>query len=316
MADEPNVTVKDVDGYPNWKLVSDGTNRRYVSPGGKNISRARFDKLRKRAEKEQRAILETEINASLDSPLPGIDNLFQPIKVSRPEDHPDLSAQQLKNQPPPVEEEEREQVQQIIDSLPEPELGGRASKKKPITAKEFADKLALGMHVGTGILGTLTTIPELQVPGQKAMSMSISIAWLMDKHDMLNSPIARAVANNEEVMVWARLGNDLYDYLRVAAPAVAAKVELMRASAEEKRARASQMNQQQPSSNVPRQHQEQPQQQQPATPQSQGATWEQQQAQKQAQQMNGQTNIGLRAGGIATPIVNPQQWQQQQGGQQ
>ncbi len=305
MADDEDIKVKDVDGFPGWRLVADGTNRRYVSPGGKNISRSRFDKLRKRATKEGRQILEREVEDSHEyvppSQGPQIATsespLFPPQPVPDPGSHPDASAQAMRGTPPP--EEEREQVQKIIDSLPEPELGNRASKKKPITAKEFADKLALGLNVGTGIIGTITTIPELQIPGQKAMSMSNSIAWLMDKHDMLDSPIVHAVASNEELMVWAKLGNDLYDYLSVAAPAVAAKVELMRAKAEMMRnqARGGATNQ-------------------PTTQQT-AATWEQEQALRAAATngvkpvaQNGdgrpiyppQTGTGLRAGGPPKPI--------------
>lgn len=132
------------------------------------------------------------------------------------------------------------------------------------------------------------------------MTMSIDIAWLMDKHDMLNSPIAHAVASNEELMVWARLGNSLYDYLKVAAPAVAAKVELMRAKA------AAMRNQASGGSGVTN------------PPQQTAATWEQEQALRAAA-LNGnaravaqngdgrpiyppQQNTGLRMGGPPKPI--------------
>lgn len=301
MADEENIKVKEVDGFPGWQMITDGTNRRYVSPwGGESLSRAKFDKLKNRARREGREILRSEVSDSREfiPPVKGFQTsttatsehpLFPPHPASDPGSHPDASAQSMRTSPPP--KEERDQVQGIIDSLPEPELGSRASKKKPITAKDFADKLALGLNVGTGILGTITTIPELQIPGQKAMSMSISIAWLMDKHDMLDSPVAHAVASNEELMVWAKLGNDLYDYLSVAAPAIAAKVELMRAKAAMMRGQAN--------GGVAN------------TPQQTATTWEQEQALKAAAMNNGnravasnpdgrpiyQQNTGLRSGG-------------------
>ncbi len=259
------ISMKDVEGFPGWKLVSDGKNRRFLSPGGKNISRARFDKLRNRAKREQRDIRESEIKASLDDPLPGIDNLFQPIKVSRPEDHPDASAQAMSNQPPPVEEEPS-RAAEIIDNLPEPELGNRKSKKKPVTATEFADKMSNMLIIGTdAIAGAPINVPELRMRPDQARKISAGTAYFFEKYDLLDSGIAKVVANSESATVALGAGKALYDYLYVAIPAVKARIDNIKADTEWKRAQTNQMNQQQ---------------------QQQGLTWEQQQQQRQEQVNN------------------------------
>lgn len=43
--DTPEVKEKEVNGWPGWKKIQIGTSRRYVSPGGVDISAARFMKL-------------------------------------------------------------------------------------------------------------------------------------------------------------------------------------------------------------------------------------------------------------------------------
>jgi hypothetical protein len=265
-------------GDTGWVKVRNKTNSSiyFISADGRQVSRREFEELRRKFGDN----IPASAVRGMTTPdaIKNMTSGFIADVATRPSEHPET-----KSPPPPTQattestinwqnqQQQQQQQQQdrgrttgevisdIVDALPDPPTSNARSTPSHPSAKQVEKSVALGISVLTSATSIVAKIPELCVPDPIAVQMSKDITWLLDRHKLLDNPVVRAMSSNEEALVWTDLGVQMYAYLSVAAPAVKARIDLMKAETEFKKAQTAYMRQQSNGNgggSVPRQHQQ------------------------------------------------------------
>lgn len=213
----------DVTGFPGWKRLEIGSNRRWRSPGGIEISNSQFVKLRKLH--ADGVIPESElvstgstVMTSLRSAASAAKSFIADVSTPAPQvvqttDRPNIGKTQPPNahpapHPQPTIPTDEDVVTEF--SLPEPKVHaqrGRPTGNKA-TEKELADGIYVSLAIITSVIALLIQVPEAAMTDQEAKTISIPAANLLAK-SKLNERFGRLIAGSGD---WQMLGYALYLY--------------------------------------------------------------------------------------------------------
>ena len=271
---------KEVDGRPGWLVGTNGKNRRYVSPGGKQVSNFEYAGLNRKY--LGRDIPEGVIRG-LSNKSSKLKRFFSAAQVGQ--ENPEQrqapppnqatvadSIEWMNQQQTKVGEDESllDKIIDIADDLPKSDIPKTRATKNHSSADDVAKTIAQWKLSITGGAARITGIPELRMPAQTIVDTTTEEVWLLDHFDLLGSAPVKVLEKSE---VGAHAFNLATAYLQwgmVAYPAVKAKIDNMRADTELKRAQAEAVRRGNVSS-FPSQQQAAQQQQEAAAAQQQRA---------------------------------------------
>lgn len=193
--DPSEIKEKDVAGYPGWKKLQMGTSRRYISPGGVEISARRFMELSSKYKNS--FIPESDILPSIGR-KPFISDVSSTKSPKNQHSHgPDLTDPGLSDQ--------------SLSELNLPEPKSHTTKPRPgvATAKELADGVYITLSIVSSIVALLTKTPDLQMQDMEAKNIAIPAGNLIEPTD-LNKRFGRMIAESGD---WQLLGYAIWLYI-------------------------------------------------------------------------------------------------------
>lgn len=185
------VVEKEVPGYPGWIKLQKGGSRRYISPGGAEISATAFMKLQGQFGFGN-DIPESAVAATFQKREPR--SFLQPLPSK-----PNLGNQ---NQSPP------DSVSEIIPDMPDAKVRPGKSSGSKASPAELSNGIYITLSIVTAIVALLTQAPELSMTEQEAKNISIPAANLMAQ-SKLNEKFGRLIADSGD---WQLLGYSLFLY--------------------------------------------------------------------------------------------------------
>jgi len=190
-----SVTEHKVIDWPGWTRIQSGNTRRYRSPGGLEVSNARWIILSQKY-RGQKFIPEAEI---LPKPKPQPTSFFS-TKTER------VPSGQQKFMPETPSKQKEETPLDLPDARPrvgsKPQ-GGRAS------ARELGDSFQTTLLIATALVALLTKFPDLAMTEMEAKGIAIPLANILEK-SKINERFGRMIANSGDYQL---LGYALYLYL-------------------------------------------------------------------------------------------------------
>ena len=199
MTEEVEVSIKEtpLKDWPGWKRITFGNTRRYVSPGGVEISNARFYELQQKY-KGQSFIPESDV---LPPPKKNAGGFFQ-SDGSKSSPSPAIKKQN-------VSDDEIQGYEDVnVLGVPEPRSkpgkpsGGRAS------ARELAAAAQTTLIICTSVVALLLGWEDVSMTEMEAKAISIPFGNIFES-TQLNEKFGRIIANSGDYQM---LGYALYLY--------------------------------------------------------------------------------------------------------
>jgi hypothetical protein len=182
--------------WPGWVKITSGNSRRYRSPGGLDISAARFMLLAQRF-RGQKYIPESDIPAK-PSTKPSTFFSGKTGASGSKSTHPDgTTAKSEISDDKPIDLPE---ARPRVGSKPQ---GGRAS------ARELSDSFQTTLLIATSLVALLLKFPDLAMNEAESKGIAIPLANILEK-SRLNERFGRMIANSGDYQL---LGYALYLYL-------------------------------------------------------------------------------------------------------
>jgi hypothetical protein len=237
-----------VTDFPGWTRVVDGSNRRYRSPGGQEVSNATFTKLANHArDAGQDEIPEGAVKAAIAhntgqlaipmkaasrrtvigtaTPLPNPTPASTPVspdeeqlqqQQAQTSYQQDIGKKAQPSQRPPASPPPPPPTQNVPDDepvfiAPDPKLDqSRSRAGNRATPKELADGLYISLSIATSIVALIIRDPYLAMTDLEAKNIAIPAANLLSK-TKLNEKFGRLIAESGD---WQLLGYALWMYFQ------------------------------------------------------------------------------------------------------
>jgi hypothetical protein len=206
------VSETEAEDYPGWVRIDikspNGSNRKYRSPGGIEITANRFTVLRNKY-KGQKFIPEEDVLVPKKAP---------PVFFTRP------STKQPPRQPsPPQPRTTPKPSEQLLDNGPLdiPEARPRPGKAQQgkATAKELSESFITTLLIATSLVALITQFPELAMQEVEAKSIAIPLANILER-STINERFGKLIASSGDYQM---LGYGLFLYLERMSGAVQAR---------------------------------------------------------------------------------------------
>lgn len=182
---------KEVPGYPGWIKLQKGGSRRYVSPGGAEISANAFMRLQK------------DYGFGNDIPESAVAATFitkRPARFFGTTDSRPSSPNQNQNQ--------HEVVLEMDNAMPDPKPRPGKSHGTKASPKELSDGIYITLSIVTAIVSLLLQTPDLAMTEPEAKNIAIPAGNLMS-NSKLNEKFGRIIADSGD---WQMLGYALFLY--------------------------------------------------------------------------------------------------------